>query len=90
MWIFSQDQSPAVTRQLCHFRDVVAAKVQNTQRLGQRELVNIKGFSERSNLWPKGPCEAAPCSFKRDQLSTASEGPQKVLRQAELWSLGHV
>ena len=44
VWISSQDQSPAAVRKLRHFRDVVAAKVQNTQRLGQRPPVNGNNF----------------------------------------------
>ena len=42
-WISSQDQLPAAAREIRHFRDVVAAKVQNTQRLAQRPPVN--GFN---------------------------------------------
>ena len=91
VWISSQDQSPAAARQLCHIRDVVAAKVQNAQRLAQRPLVNGKRVMiDIMDLRPKRPCEAAPCSLERGQLSAPREGPQKVLRRAELWSPGDV
>ena len=85
-WISSQDQLPAATRQLRHIRDVVAAKVQNSQRLAQRPQVKERITDVR----PKRPCEAAPCSLERGQLSAPHEGPQKVLRLAEPWSPGDV
>ena len=103
VWISSQDQSPAAARQLCHIRDVVAAKVQNSQCLAQGPLVHgngkrpceakeetVWGLKLNKDLRPKRPCEAAPCSLERGQLSATCQGPQKILRLAELWSPGHI
>ena len=91
VWISSQDQSPAAARELCHSRDVVPCQVEDAQHLAQRPPVNGNGVIRPiKDLRSKGPCEAAPGSPQRGQLSAPREGPQKILRQAELSSLGHV